>query len=80
MWLKHKVTGHFFPCPTGAVEDFGELGWAPTDERPPEDNPVIAERLTWEAEQRAAATQTAAVVPPKQPITASAGSAPESEE
>jgi hypothetical protein len=80
VWLKHTETGHLFPYPAGAAKDFGDLGWAPTDERPPEDNPVIAERLAWEAEQRAAAQAAAAGQPPEQPITAPAGSAPESEE
>lgn len=75
VWLKHEDTGHFFECSAGAVEAHGELGWAPTNERPEEVNPVTAENVAWQAEQRAAAER-----PPEQPITASAGSAPESEE
>lgn len=52
-WLRHKETGHFFHCPTDAVADWADLGWEPTDERPADPNPVVAERLAWEAEQAA---------------------------
>ena len=61
-WLRHKDTGHFFHCPAEAVPEFAELGWEPTDERPAEPNPMVAERIAWEAEQaaqRAAAEQAA---------------------
>ena len=76
VWLRHKDTGHFFHCPAAAVGDWTtpDMGWEPTDERPEEVNPVTAEHLAWRAEQ--AAQQQ----PEKQPITATAGSAPESEE
>lgn len=43
VWLKHEATGHLFHCPAGAVADFKELGWHPTDERPIEANPMTAE-------------------------------------
>lgn len=79
VWLRHKETGHLFDCPAAAVDDWVELGWEPTDERPAEVNPVVAERLAWEAEQRAAA-EAAAADPPEQPITAPDRSAPEPEE
>lgn len=75
VWLKHAETGHFFHCPEGAVEDWQDLGWQPTDERPVEVNPTVAERLAWEAEQRAAFEAAQ-----QESITAPAGSAPESEE
>jgi hypothetical protein len=45
IWLKHKETGGFFHCPVGAVEAFATGGWEPTDERPPEPNAAIAERI-----------------------------------
>jgi hypothetical protein len=79
-WLKHPETGHFFHCPTPAVEDWLELGWQVTDERPEEINPVVAERLAWEAQQRAAREAAAPQPEEEQSITAPAGSAPESEE
>lgn len=80
VWLKHKDTGHLWDCPAGAVDDMADLGWEPTDERPAEVNPVVAERVAWEAEQRAAAEAAAAQQPPEQSITAPAGPAPETEE
>jgi hypothetical protein len=59
VWLRHAETGHLFECPTAAVDDWAALGWAPTDERPVEVNPVVAERLAWQAAQaRAAQEQT----------------------
>lgn len=78
VWLRHKDHGGFFDCPAGAVDDWADVGWEPTDERPVEVNPAVAERLAWEAEQRAAAQ--AAEQTAKTSITAPAGSAPESEE
>jgi hypothetical protein len=56
VWLRHKDHGGFFHCPIGAVEDWtsADLGWELTDEVPEEPNPVTAELLAWQAEQRAA--------------------------
>ena len=59
VWLRHKETGHFWECPAGVVGDWAEMGWEPTDERPEEFNPVVATRLAWEADQRAAAEAVA---------------------
>lgn len=56
VWLRHKETGHLWECPTGAVDGWTtpELGWEVTDERPVEDNPVVAHLLA--AQQAAQAT------------------------
>lgn len=43
VWMKHKITGGIAPYPPDAVDGWKELGWEPTDERPPFVNPVTAE-------------------------------------
>lgn len=58
VWLQHPGTGGYFHCPAGAVADWTspELGWQVADAPPAEGpNPVVAERVAAEAEQRAAA-------------------------
>ncbi len=75
VWLRHNETGHLWECPAGAVEDWADMGWEPTDERPAEVNPVVAERVAWEAEQRAAQEPA-----PKKSTKAPAGPAPETKE
>lgn len=54
VWLRHKDIERPFHCPVAAVNDWREMGWEP-GEPPEEVNPVVAERIAWEAEQRAAA-------------------------
>jgi hypothetical protein len=44
VWLKHKETGGFFEAPKAIVEDYAKAGWEPTDDRPVEPNPTLAER------------------------------------
>lgn len=43
VWLKNSQTGGFFECPAAAVDDWADLGWKPTDERPVVPNPATAE-------------------------------------
>jgi len=43
-YLKHEGTNAIWKAPTGVVEDMAEKGWYPTDERPVEFNPTLAER------------------------------------
>ncbi len=50
-WLIHPATGGYFHCPAEALRDWTGLGWVPADAPPPEFNPVVAERIAWEAEQ-----------------------------
>ena len=68
VWLRHKDTGHFWECPAGAVDDWRGMGWEPTDERPALHNPVVAERLAWEAEQLAAAEAAEKSKKPAKPV------------
>jgi hypothetical protein len=82
VWLHNSETGGYFHCPAEAVEDWAELGWQPSDP-PDEPNPVVAERIAWEAERAPEQGQ-----PPEEPeepaqqesITAAAGPRPEIEE
>jgi hypothetical protein len=54
VWLHNSETGGYFRCPDGAVDDWREMGWEPSD--PPEEvNPAIASRLALEREQAEAA-------------------------
>ena len=45
VWLTHPKVANCtpWPCPAEAVDGWKELGWVPTDERPPFVNPVTAE-------------------------------------
>lgn len=65
VWLRHPGHGGYFHCPEGAVEAWTdpELGWQVADGPPPEDNPVVAELVAFQAaraaEQEAEAEQAA---------------------
>ena len=57
VWVKHRDHGGYWQCPDEAVDAYKDLGWELSD--PPEEvNPVIAERLAWEAQQAAQAEPT----------------------
>lgn len=49
-WLTHPSTGGFFRCPAAALDDWLDMGWQPCA-APPQDNPVVAERIAWEHDQ-----------------------------
>lgn len=51
IWLRHPEHGGYFHCPVDAVQDWKGLGWQESDPPPPPVSPVVAERITWEAEQ-----------------------------
>jgi hypothetical protein len=57
VWLRHTGHGGLFHCPAGAVNDWAEMGWEPTDDRPEEDNPVVAEMLAVQRAVQAAAAE-----------------------
>lgn len=59
VWLHNPATGGHFWCPARAAQQWIDMGWAPSDPSPPPPSPVVAERLRWQAEQRAAAIEAA---------------------
>jgi hypothetical protein len=77
VWLGHAETGGHFYCPVEAVEDWLELGWQPSDAPPEEPNPVVAERLAWEAAQLAAQAAEAEATRTKKGRTSGADTTPQ---
>lgn len=59
VWLRNPTTGGRFRCPARAAQQWIDMGWEPSDPPPPAPSPVVAERLRWQAEQRAAAIEAA---------------------
>jgi len=59
VWLRNPTTGGYFRCPARAAQSWIDMGWERSDPPPPAPSPVVAERLRWQAEQRAASTAAA---------------------